>query len=124
MNRLKHGYDWPHDKTCPYCDVERLERLVYLPGHWECKKCDFYLVSTNLHAVSGNFSANDKPHDCLNGCGPMWRVTHEQSANDMVGKVERLAAELSDCKKAYGKQFKEITKLLNQADLEQAQSDE
>lgn len=23
MNCLKHGYDWPADKTCPYCDAER-----------------------------------------------------------------------------------------------------
>jgi len=95
MNCRKHGFNWPHDKTCPYCDVERLEKLVHLPGHWKCQNCDFYLVSTNLHAASGNFSANDKPHDCANGCGPMWRVTHEQSANDMVDSVERLTAEVS-----------------------------
>ncbi len=26
-NCLKHGYDWPHDKTCPYCDAERFAKF-------------------------------------------------------------------------------------------------
>lgn len=83
-------------------EIERLERLVYLPGHWSCPKCHFYLVSTNLHMASGGFSANDEPQQCANGCGPMWRVTHEQSANTMVDRcdkqqerIEELEAELN-----------------------------
>ncbi len=70
-------------------EVGRLEKLVYLAGHWSCPKCDFYLVSTNLHVPSGGFSANQEPQACANGCGPMWRVTHEQSANTMVNRCEK-----------------------------------
>ena len=70
-------------------EVGRLEKLVYLAGHWSCPKCDFYLVSTNLHVPSGGFSANREPQACANGCGPMWRVTHEQSANTMVDRCEK-----------------------------------
>ena len=72
-------------------EVGRLEKLVYLAGHWSCPKCDFYLVSTNLHVPSGGFSANREPQACANGCGPMWRVTHEQSANTMVDRCEKQA---------------------------------
>ena len=70
-------------------EVGRLGKLVYLAGHWSCPKCDFYLVSTNLHVPSGGFSANREPQACANGCGPMWRVTHEQSANTMVDRCEK-----------------------------------
>lgn len=62
-------------------DVERLEKLVYVPGHWKCAKCGFYLVSNNLHVPSGNVSANNDPQQCANGCGPMWRVTERDGGN-------------------------------------------
>ena len=28
VNCLKHGFDWMYDKTCPYCDAERLVAKV------------------------------------------------------------------------------------------------
>ena len=69
--------------------IEQLEKQVYLAGHWSCPKCKFYLVSTNLHVSSGGFSANNEPQQCANGCGPMWKVTHEQSADTMVDRCEK-----------------------------------
>ena len=70
--------------------LEQLEKQVYLAGHWSCPKCKFYLVSTNMHVPSGGFSANKEPQACANGCGPMWRVTHEQSANTMVDRCDKM----------------------------------
>ncbi len=72
------------------CRIEQLEKQVYLAGHWLCPKCKFYLVSTNLHVPSGGFSANKEPQACANGCGPMWRVTHEQSANNTVDRCDKM----------------------------------
>lgn len=62
-------------------EIERLEKLVYVLGHWKCAKCGFYLVSTNMHVPSGAFSANNEPQQCANGCGPMWRVTERDAGN-------------------------------------------
>lgn len=73
--------------------VLTLENKVYLKGHWRCAKCDFYQVSTNLYVPSGNMLANDTPQECANGCGPMWRVTHEQSCNTVVDRLEKMQEE-------------------------------
>ncbi len=70
--------------------VMELEAKIYLPGHWECPKCKFYLVSTSINANTGDFAANQEPQQCSNECGPMWRVTHEQSANTMVDRCDAL----------------------------------
>ena len=67
-----------------------LERKVYVPGLWRCAKCEFEIVSTNLHASTGNFSANNSPQQCANGCGPMWRVTERDAGNRMVDRYDAL----------------------------------
>jgi len=71
------------------------EQKLYLPGHWECPKCKFYCVSTLINVESGDFAANQEPQRCANGCGPMWRITHEQSANTMVDRCEELQIQLA-----------------------------
>jgi hypothetical protein len=69
-------------------ELETAREKIFVPGHWECPKCQFYLVTTTLDASSGGFAADNKPQMCANGCGPMWRVTHEQSANTMMDRTE------------------------------------
>jgi hypothetical protein len=69
-------------------EIERLEALVYVPGHWRCAKCDFYMVSTSIHVPSGQFSANNQPQQCANGCGPMWRVTEREAGNKLADQLE------------------------------------
>jgi len=85
--------------------IEQLEKQVYLAGHWSCPKCNFYLVSTNMHVPSGGFSANKEPQACANGCGPMWRVTHEQSANTMVDRCEDQSRRIEQLEAALGDVF-------------------
>ena len=70
-------------------EVDRLSKQVYLDGHWSCPKCKFYLVSTSFYAGDGSMAPNTEPQKCANGCGPMWKVTHEQSANMMVDRCEK-----------------------------------
>lgn len=70
--------------TAPLMErIKVLEKLVYVPGMWKCAKCSLVVTSNYLHAETGNVSANNDPQKCLNGCGPMWRVTERDSGNEM-----------------------------------------
>ena len=62
--------------------VKALEMMVYVPGRFRCAKCDFFLTSTNLHVANGTMSANNAPHACPNGCGPMWRVSERDERKE------------------------------------------
>lgn len=71
-------------------EIERLEKLVYIPGVWRCAKCDFRLIQSNLNAGDGSVTARDTPGDkCPNCNSPLWRVTERQErieAQDMAEK--------------------------------------
>jgi hypothetical protein len=56
------------------------EALVYVPGAWRCAKCGLRLIATVLHPEG--MSANEAPQQCVNGCGPMWRVTERADRQD------------------------------------------
>jgi hypothetical protein len=73
-------------------ELERLERLVYVPGLWRCAKCRCHLTVTNIHVASGQFSAGTEPQQCPNGCGPMWRVTEREAGNQLVDRLEAAVA--------------------------------
>ncbi len=73
-------------------EVDRLSKLVYVPGVWRCAKCKLVLVSTNMYAATGTFSANNEPQQCSNGCGPMWRHTERDAGNELVDKLEAAEA--------------------------------
>lgn len=70
-------------------DIERLEKLVYVPGQLRCAKCECVVLSTTLHAPTGTFSANNEPQACPNGCGPMWRVTERDAGNEVCNRLEK-----------------------------------
>ena len=75
-------------------EIERLERLVYVPGLWSCPKCKLKLISNTLHAGTGLVSANNSPQQCANGCGPMWRVTERDAGNDLCDRAEKAADDI------------------------------
>ena len=79
-------------------EIERLEKLVYVPGLWRCAKCNLRLVSNTLYADSGKMTANNSPQQCANGCGPMWRVTEREAANEQIDRNEALREELASIK--------------------------
>ncbi len=70
-----------------------MEKLDYVPGHLKCKKCGFHLVSNTLYMQSGTIGANNKPSQCMNGCGPMWRITWKDYANEAVKGANKLAVQ-------------------------------
>jgi hypothetical protein len=70
-------------------EIERLEKLVYVPGLWKCAKCKCTTVCTNLHVNTGGFSANNSPQQCPNDCGPMWRVTERDAGNELIDRYSK-----------------------------------
>lgn len=64
-------------------EIERLEKLVYVPGQWRCPKCDFRLTQSNLYAATGAIGPRDEPGDkCPNCNGPLWRVSAMEDRNE------------------------------------------
>lgn len=73
--------------------VERISKLVYVPGQWRCAKCDFRLTQSNLYAATGTVGPRDEAGDkCPNCNGPLWRV----SAMDDRNEAFRTANEMFD----------------------------
>lgn len=75
-------------------EVERLERLVYVPGLWKCAKCKFSLTARVLYINLGRMAANERPQECANGCGPMWRVTERDAGNELCEQLAALTLKL------------------------------
>lgn len=65
-------------------------RLAYVPGLWKCAKCKFSLTARVLYVQSGTVGANERPQDCANGCGPMWRVTERDAGNELCDRLEAI----------------------------------
>jgi len=70
--------------------VAELEKLVYVPGVLRCAKCSLRLVSTIIDAGGGRMASDNSPHQCPNGCGPMWRLTERQAGNELCDQVDAL----------------------------------
>lgn len=85
-------------------ELDRLEKLVYVPGQWRCAKCEFRLTQSNLYAASGTVGPRDEPGDkCPNCNGPLWRVSAMDDrneafkcANGVFERVERLSAAMQE----------------------------
>lgn len=65
-------------------EVERLKDQVYAPGEWRCAKCSLRLTAKVI--ASSGLGMDEKPQQCPNDCGPMWRVTEREYA-DQVGRA-------------------------------------
>ncbi len=66
---------------------------VYVPGTWQCAKCKFVLVQSNLNADDGTVAARDEPSDkCPNCDTPLWHMTWKQHAKDLERALERMMA--------------------------------
>lgn len=79
-------------------EIERLEKLVYVPGVRRCAKCGFRLITTNLNAATGAMSANEEPQTCPNDGSPMWRVTERDAGNEMIDAADKLQEEVTRLK--------------------------
>lgn len=72
-------------------EIKYLRTMVYAPGRWRCAKCGFTLLQSNLNALDGTITANDKPGDvCPNDGSPLWRVSWKQEAEEAMTIAERI----------------------------------
>lgn len=73
---------------------------VYVPGAWCCAKCKLEVIATNIN-LSGNLGADNRPHQCPNNCGPMWRVTERDARKEAQKLFNDLHDQHSKLKQMY-----------------------
>lgn len=70
---------------------DEAQKRLFVPGRYRCAKCKMVLHSKILHVNAGVVTANDASTEpCPNGCGPLWRMTWQQDAEDAHQGIERI----------------------------------
>ncbi len=60
-----------------------------VPGVMHCAKCKFRVNRVVFGALDGGIAAGDnKTEPCPNGCGPLWPVTWEQEARELMARMD------------------------------------
>jgi hypothetical protein len=85
---------WQASRTTSEDEINRLKKMVYVPGLWKCPKCNCQIVSNFINTNSGNISANDAHQKCPNGCGNMWKVSALDEYNKIIDDWEKKLIEL------------------------------
>ncbi len=85
----KARHEWEMNWAESQKRVRELEAEKYIPGSFECPKCKFFCVSSTLHMNTGTIGPNNKPQECSNGCGPMWKVSRKQQADALMERLEK-----------------------------------
>jgi hypothetical protein len=83
------------DRILLACDQalrEAVEEERFIPGQFRCAKCGFFLISKTIYMKSGTIGANNKPTECSNGCGPMWRVSWQEGYKTALDRLEKANA--------------------------------
>lgn len=70
-------------------EVERLKKLVYVPGQWRCAKCKFVCqkMTLNANTLAVGVQADTKTEVCPNGCGPLWPATERDAGNELADRI-------------------------------------
>ncbi|WP_299671762.1 hypothetical protein [uncultured Roseobacter sp.] len=62
---------------------------LFVPGAWQCQKCDFRLMKNILSATTGDVHADTStPENCANCDVPLWRVTWEADCREAWQHLE------------------------------------
>lgn len=92
--------------------IERLTKLVYVPGLWKCPKCQFSLLQANLNASDGTVTARDQPGDkCPNCTTPLWRVTERDAGNEMIDRAEEYLSRATTAERERAEARAEVERL-------------
>jgi hypothetical protein len=73
--------------------LEEANKSQYMPGRLKCVKCNFVLISTNIHVMDGSFSANNKSETCPNCDVPMWKVTYKDEYEETGERMKQVLKE-------------------------------
>ena len=71
-----------------YSKKEEVDKLKYVPGMLRCAKCKCVVYSRTIYMKSQTIGANNKPQECPNDCGPMWKVTYKDDREDLISSME------------------------------------
>lgn len=75
-------------------EIDRLEKLVYVPGLWQCAKCTFQLLQGTIHANSGAITPRDQTGEICPRCEtPLWRVTERDAGNRLASDLDKVIAD-------------------------------
>lgn len=101
-----------------------LERLVYVPGHLKCGRCNFRLVSSTLHVQNGVITARDTADICPNDGTPMQRVTWREDVEEaherweeQVARAVAAEAALSAAEQREARAVERLQAIIDWADL-------
>lgn len=94
---MKHDVEKMYDSLNKECtariaaeaECERLRDLVHVPGAWKCAQCNLELIASVLAASSNSIHADNRPQECPNNCGPMWRVTERDQRKEAQALREK-----------------------------------
>jgi len=89
-------------------EIDKLKQSQFIPGQLECKKCGFAMYKKFLNMKSGTVTVNREPNKCLNGCGPMWKMSWEQGYHKLMDSCDKLVDE----RNLFKKMFKETWDLI------------
>lgn len=96
-------------------EVERLNRLVYVPGLWRCAKCEFNLIQATMNASSGTVTARNTPGaKCPNCESPLWRVTEREAGNKLIDEAYETSDRIKELEAENAKLKKRVEELMSE----------
>lgn len=69
------------------------------------------LISKTIYMQSGNIGPNNKPVECSNGCGPMWKVAWVDYAKTGYERLDKYGCELKELRTQVAKLRAEVERL-------------
>ena len=69
---------------------------IYAPGVSSCPNCKMRLIKAVISMKDDEIYADDSPARCLNGCGPLWRVTWKEEAQENMDLVEQFQKRIAE----------------------------
>lgn len=68
-------------------ELAQAESKIYVPGFWSCAKCKLILLTSTLSPAG--VLPDNRPQQCPNECGPMWRVTERDQRKEAQALYEQ-----------------------------------
>lgn len=88
------------------------DKFKYVPGVMRCPKCGFQCIKSVINLAAGSITAgNSDPEKCPNGCGPLWRMSWEDYANQHILAAEEAFLESKELRARIEKLQQKLSEL-------------
>lgn len=107
-----------HELIWRRAQVDSLRSQAYVPGLLKCAKCSLVVAHVAMDATSGLTGPDCAAQQCLNGCGPMWRVGEREVRQETQVREDRYfeaLLKIAEGDGCYGAQALEYKNLARQA---------